>query len=121
MKGDKLEPFSAGVAIKSLDQNAVKVMAEEGIDISAHRSKHVDDLKGIRFDLVITVCDHARESCPVFPGKTRVIHAGFEDPPYLARNATTEAEALAHYRRIRDEIKQFVQKLPDRLSMAEGG
>ncbi len=120
LKGDEIEPFSAGVAIKNLDPNAVKVMAEVGIDISAHRPKHVDDLKDVAFDLVITVCDHARESCPVFPGRTRVIHAGFDDPPYLARDASTEEEALAHYRRVRDEIKRFVETLPDQLWVTEG-
>ena len=94
-------------------------MAEEGIDISAHRSKHVDDFKEISFDLVITVCDHVRESYPVFPGKNRVIHVGFDDPPYLARDASTEEEALGHYRRVRDEIRRSVETLQGHSSIME--
>ena len=95
-------------------------MAEEGIDISAHRSKHVDDFKEISFNLVITVCDHVRESCPVFPEKNRVIHVGFDDPPYLARDASIEEEALGHYRRVRDEIWRSVETLQGHSSIMEG-
>ena len=87
-------------------------MAEAGVDISSHRSKHVRELMGIAFDYVVTVCDNANEQCPFFPGKTKVVHVGFDDPPRLAANAKTEEEALAHYRRVRDEIRDFVQKLP---------
>jgi arsenate reductase len=86
-------------------------MAEAGVDISAHRSKTVADLGGVEFDLVVTVCGHAHEHCPLFPGRTRVVHAGFDDPPRLAANALTEEEALAHYRRVRDEIRAFVTSL----------
>jgi arsenate reductase len=120
LKGDEIEPYSAGVLAKGLDPRAVKVMAEEGIDISSHRSKHMNEMDGISFDYVITVCDNARESCPVFPGQPRTVHAGFDDPPYLARNARNEEEALTHYRRIRDEIKQYVEKLPAVLLKFEG-
>jgi arsenate reductase (thioredoxin) len=90
-------------------------MAEAGVDISAHRSKHVDELKDIVFDYVITVCDNAHESCPIFTGKAKVIHVGFEDPPRLAKEAKTQQEALNCYRRVRDEIRVFVETLPEAL------
>jgi len=119
LKGDIIEPYSAGVEARGLDPRAVKVMFEAGVDISSHRSKHVGELVGMDFDLVITVCDNTHEICPVFPGKTRVVHRGFDDPPRLAREATTDDEALAHYRRVRDEIKAFVEKLPDEFARFE--
>ncbi|MFH1754716.1 MAG: arsenate reductase ArsC, partial [Candidatus Latescibacterota bacterium] len=118
--GDEIEVYSAGVKVKGLDPRAVHVMAEEKIDISAQRSKHVDELAGIVFDYVITVCDNARESCPVFSGGTRTVHVGFDDPPSLARAAKNEEEALEQYRRVRDEIRQFVEILPAALSKLEG-
>jgi arsenate reductase len=90
-------------------------MAEAGVDISKHKSKHVDDLKDIPFDFVITVCGHANENCPTFPRKAKVIHVGFDDPPKLARNAASQEEALGHYRRVRDEIRGFVEQLPQSL------
>jgi len=86
-------------------------MAEAGVDISGHRAKSVRDLPGVEFDYVITVCAAAAESCPVFAGNAKVIHAGFEDPPALAAAAATEEEALGHYRRVRDEIRTFVETL----------
>ena len=95
---------------------AVKVMAEAGVDISKHWSKHLDELRNVEFDHVITVCGNAHESCPVFPGKTRVTHVGFDDPPRLAEGALTEEEALQHYRRVRDEIRTFVETLPGSLT-----
>ena len=116
LKADSIEPYSAGVNPHRLDPRAVTVMAEAGVDISAQRSKHVDELKDVPLDYVVTVCDQAHESCPIFPGKTRVIHVGFDDPLKLARDARSEDEALAHYRRVRDEIKAFVQRLPDALA-----
>lgn len=115
LKGDVIEPYSAGIEIHGLNPNAVKVMAEAGVDISSHRSKHLDELKDIDFDFVVTVCDNARENCPIFPGKTRLIHAGFDDPPRLAKNVKTKEEALNVYRRVRDEIKDFIQTLPEAL------
>jgi len=114
LKRDVIEPYSAGVATHGLNPNAVKVMAEAGVDISGQRSKHVDELER-DFDYVITVCDHARETCPVFPGSTKQIHRSFDDPPYLAQHAASEDEALSHYRRVRDEIRAFVESLPDAL------
>jgi arsenate reductase len=115
LKGDVIEPYSAGIETHGLNPNAVKVMAEAGVDISSHRSKHLDEVKDIDFDFVITVCDNAREHCPIFPGKTRLLHTGFDDPPSLAKNAKTEEEALNVYRRVRDEIKDFVETLPEAL------
>jgi arsenate reductase len=115
LKGDIIEPFSAGIETHGLNQRAVQVMAETGVDISHHRSKHVDELKGVQFDYVITVCGHANEHCPKFPGKTKVVHVGFDDPPKLAKSVKTENEELDCYRRVRDQIKTFVEKLPNVL------
>ena len=115
LKSDSIEPYSAGIETHGLNPNAVKVMAEAGIDISRHRSKHIDELKNIQFDWVITVCDNANESCPIFPGKVNRFHIGFDDPPKLAKNANSEDEALSHYRRVRDEIRAFIERLPDIL------
>jgi len=115
LKGDVLEPCSAGIETHGLNPRAVAAMAEVGVDISHQRSTHVDELAHVAFDLVVTVCTQAHESCPVFPGPARVIHVGFDDPPALARDAATEAEAMAPYRRVRDEIRAFVATLPQAL------
>jgi thioredoxin type arsenate reductase len=115
LKGDVIESYSAGIETHGLNPNAVKVMAEAGVDISQHQSKQVDSLKNVVFDYVITVCDNANESCPMFPGKTKVIHVGFDDPPRLAKEANTEQDALDCYRRVRDEIRAFVETLPESL------
>ena len=114
-----IEAYSAGIETHGMNPNAVRVMAEAGVNITSHRSKHVDELKGIEFDYVITVCGHADESCPVFPTKTKVFHHGFDDPPKLAKTAQTEEEALGHYRRVRDEIRDFIKTLPDLLKEKE--
>lgn len=119
LKGDVLESYSAGLETHGLNPLAVRVMAEAGVDISGHRSKHLNELKEVDFDYAITVCDNARESCPMFPGKAKVIHAGFEDPPRLAKEAKTEQEALDCYRRVRDQIRAFVETLPERLLQKE--
>ena len=116
LKGAQIEVFSAGTEAHGLNPRAVQVMAEAGVDISGHRSKTVADLPTREFDLVVTVCNHARESCPFFPGPTQIVHVGFDDPPRLAKDAKTEGEALAHYRRVRDEIKAFVETLPGALT-----
>ncbi|MFA5864284.1 MAG: arsenate reductase ArsC [Phycisphaerae bacterium] len=116
LKGDLVEPYSAGIETHGLNPNAVRVMAEVGVDISRHHSKHLNEVKHILFDYVITVCDNAHESCPLFPGRTKVVHVGFIDPPRLAKEAKSEDEALVHYRRVRDEIMKFVSELPDNLT-----
>ena len=116
LKADVIEAYSAGIETHGLNPRAVQVMAEAGVDISGHQSKHVDGLADVPFDYVVTVCDHAHESCPVFLSAPRVIHVGFDDPPRLARDAATEEEALAPYRRVRDEIRQFVEALPEALA-----
>ncbi len=116
LKGDALEPYSAGIETHGLNPNAVKVMAEAGVDISHHHSKTLNDLKDIPFDYVVTVCASAHETCPIFPGKAKVVHVGFDDPPKLAKDAKTDEEALGHYRRVRDEIRAFVETLPDSIT-----
>jgi arsenate reductase len=113
----RYEPFSAGTEPKQVDPLAVKVMAEAGIDISQHRSKGVNELAGLDFDFVVTVCDNARERCPVFPGAKRLLHAGFDDPPALARDIEPDREVLDIYRRVRDEIRVFVENLPRHLNV----
>ena len=115
LKGDRIEAFSAGIETHGLNPKAVKVMAEAGVDISGHVSKTVEDLGDIKFDYVVTVCGHAHETCPVFPGRATVIHKGYDDPPKLAEGAVNDEEALGHYRRVRDEIKTFVPTLPESL------
>ena len=94
LKSDSIEPYSAGIETHGLNPYAVKVMAEAGVDISNQRSKHVDELKDIEFDYVVTVCGHAHENCPVFHGKAKVVHVGFDDPPKLAADAKTDEERL---------------------------
>jgi len=120
LKSDVLEAYSAGIETHGLNPNAVKVMAEAGVDISGHKSENVADLLHIPLDYVITVCGHANENCPLFPGKAKVVHVGFDDPPKLARELAAQgadAEAqLDCYRRVRDEIKAFVETLPENLN-----
>ena len=115
LKGDQIDAYSAGIQPHGMNKLAIQVMSEAGVDISHHHSKHVDEIKHIPFDYVITVCDHAHETCPLFPGNTKIIHTGFDDPPRLAKSAPSEEVALTHYRRVRDEIKAFVQTLPHAL------
>ncbi len=115
LKGDVLEAYSAGVQTHGLNPNAVRVMAEAGVDISSHRSKHVSELLNAGMDYVVTVCDSAAEACPIFPGKAKIVHRSFQDPPALAKTAKSEEEALLHYRRVRDEIRAFVESLPEAL------
>jgi arsenate reductase (thioredoxin) len=115
LKSDAIDPYSAGTNPRGLDRLAVRAMAEAGVDISGHRSKHMDEFRHVTFDFVITVCDSADESCPFFPGKTARIHRGFDDPPRLAESAKTDEEALLHYRRVRDEIHTWVAAMPQNL------
>lgn len=121
LKGDALIARSAGVFPHAIDPRALLVMQEAGVDISGQYSKHVDEVADIPFDFVVTVCDAAAEACPVFPGRARVIHRGFADPPRLAREADSEDDALDHYRRVRDEIRTFIETLPEALEQSGTG
>jgi arsenate reductase (thioredoxin) len=109
---EKIEPMSAGVLPTRLDPRAVRVMAELGIDISSQRSKHLEELAGSSIDWVVTVCDAANAMCPILPADIRRIHVGFDDPPSLSLKARSEEDALKHYRRVRDELREFVMGLP---------
>ena len=115
LKGDVIEPYSAGIEPRGLDPYALQVMEEAGVDISKQTSKHVKDLLNIPFDYVITVCDQANEACPIFPGKVKRIHMGFDDPPRLTVNLPSKKAKLGVYRRVRDEIKRFIETLPEAL------
>jgi arsenate reductase (thioredoxin) len=115
LKPDVIEAASAGIETHGLNPLAVRAMAEAGVDISGQRSKRVDELLDQPWDVVVTVCGHANETCPVFPGRVKRVHVGFDDPPQLARNARDDEEAMVHYRRVRDEIRAFVETLPENL------
>ena len=115
LKSDCVEVCSAGIETHGLNPVAVKVMAEAGVDISGQASQLAAEFEAVDFDVVVTVCGHAHEHCPVFPGNTRVVHVGFDDPPKLAMEANNEEEALDCYRRVRDEIRAFVETLPGAL------
>lgn len=116
LKGDVLEPWSAGLEKHGLNPHAVKVMKEAGVDISGQYSKTLEELSDVSFDWVVTVCGHAHETCPLFPGGAKVTHVGFDDPPRLAREESDPDKALQHYRRVRNEIRAFVETLPASLS-----
>ena len=118
LKSDAIEAYSAGVATHGMNPHAVAVMSEAGVDISSHHSKLASELADVEFDYVVTVCDNAAESCPVFSGPAQVVHHAFDDPPRLAREAASEAEALEPYRRVRDEIRDYIQTLPETLKGA---
>ncbi len=112
------EAYSAGTEPHALNIHAIKVMQEAGVDISQHTSKSLESLSNICFDLIITVCDNASQSCPIPPSGTKVVHAPFDDPPKLAKDAPNEEAALQHYRRVRDEIREFVLTL-DSIGLKE--
>lgn len=116
LKSDVVEPYSAGIETHGLNPHAVQVMREAGVDISSHHSKALDELKGVDFDYVVTVCGHAHETCPRFPGDATVVHVGFDDPPKLAASETDPRAAINHYRRVRDEIRDFVTSMPQSLT-----
>ena len=115
LQKDKFKAYSAGIFPKGVDPRAVKVMSEAGVDISGQKSKEIDSLGDMEFDYVVTLCDNAHEACPFFPAKTRLMHRGFDDPPKLTEVIADENEVLSHYRRVRDEIKAFVEKLEEEL------
>ncbi|UCF00135.1 MAG: arsenate reductase ArsC [Planctomycetota bacterium] len=112
LKSDCLEAFSAGISPAFVNQTAVEVMAEAGVNISAQRPKHVNELIGIDFDYVITLCDNAYENCPTFPPNVRHIHKPFYDPAFMPG---TNQEIMAAFRNLRDQLKDFVQKMPEIL------
>lgn len=120
LKDDVIEAYSAGIKKHGLNRVAVNVMREAGVDISQHRSKKLNSLQNIAFDYVITVCDSASESCPVFSGECAIIHQGFDDPPALASDAPSEEAAMNHYRRVRDEIRAFIEMFPECLEKLSG-
>ena len=115
LRGDVLEPYSAGIEKHGMNPHAVKVMAEAGVDISKHYSKMPEEIGPVHYDYVVTVCGHANEHCPIFPGKTKLMHVGFEDPPKVTRDMPDGEKKLAVYRRVRDEIRRFVETLPGAL------
>ncbi len=125
LKGDCIEAYSAGIETHGLNQTAVEVMAEAGVDISNYTSKHIDSLRDISFDAVITVCDNARETCPFLPGGQKKLHVGFTDPPAMAKELAAQGANLEEqpncYRLVRDEIRAFVETLPDSLNRQEKG
>ncbi|MBU4484055.1 arsenate reductase ArsC [bacterium] len=116
LRATEIEAYSAGTHPHPIMDRTQIVMKEVGVDLSDHYEKHTDDLRNIEFDYVITLCSHADAHCPIFPGKTKVIHVPFDDPYTLAKKATSEEGALKIYRRIRDEIKVFIDKLPNNLT-----
>jgi arsenate reductase (thioredoxin) len=116
LKGDVIEPFSAGIEKHGMNPHAVKVMAEAGVNLSTQFSKTLEDLKGVDFDCVVTVCGHANEHCPIFTEPTKVVHVGFDDPPALTRHLPDGEDKLAVYRRVRDEIRRFIEMLPEALT-----
>ena len=123
LKSDTIDVCSAGVETHGLNPHAVKVMAEAGVDISGHRSKLVDEFRETALDAVVTVCGHAHETCPYFPPRCKVVHAGFDDPPRMARELAQQGEneekQLDCYRKIRDEIRAFVEKMPENIFTEE--
>ena len=121
LKAGVIEPSSAGIEKHGMNPHAVQVMREAGVDISRQISKTLEELGGVPLDYVVTVCGHANEHCPVFPGKTKVVHAGFEDPPKLTAHMPDGEEKLAVYRRVRDEIRRFVETLPESLNNGAPG
>jgi arsenate reductase len=116
LKGDEIEVYSAGIETHGLNPNAVKVMAEAGVDISGQKSQHIDEFKDVKIDYVITVCNHAHETCPWFPADCKVIHVSFDDPPKLSPPDASEEVKLDGFRRVRDEIKAYVETLPAALN-----
>lgn len=119
LKGDIVDAYSAGIETHGLNPHAVKAMAEAGVDITSQRSENIKDFADQKLDVVVTVCGHAHETCPIFPADCRVVHVGFEDPPKMARElaegGASEEDQMNCYRKVRDEIKAFVETLPEVL------
>ncbi len=117
LKGEVIDVFSAGIETHGLNPNAVKAMAEAGVDISGHYSQNVDEFADVKFDYVVTVCGHANETCPFFAGDAKVVFAGFDDPPKMAQELDDEDQKLDCYREVRDQIRDYVMGLPEALSI----
>jgi len=117
LKGNVIDAYSAGIRPFSVSSKAIKVMAEEGVDISMHKSQHIDEFSQIDFDYVVTLCDNAAENCPIFGGEAKVIHKPFDDP-YFASGS--EGQIMATFRKVRDDIKMFIETLPERLEDKSG-
>lgn len=121
LKSDVINAYSAGIETHGLNPNAVAVMKEAGVDISTHKSQLLSEFDEVAFDVVVTVCGHAHETCPYFPGTAKVVHVGFPDPPAMAKElaaqGASEDEQLECYRNVRDEIKEYVETLPDSLGL----
>mgnify|MGYP001548538616 FL=1 len=119
--GDVIEAHSAGIETHGMNPNAVKVMAEAGVDITSQKSQHIDEFKDVDLDIVVTVCGHAHETCPYFPANCEVVHIGFDDPPKMAKELAAkgapEEEQLDCYRKVRDQIKEAIEKLPETLGI----
>ena len=109
----KIDAYSAGIEKHGLNPLAVKAMAEAGVDISLQKSKIIDELPLHEFDWVITLCDHANKTCSYLHGKK--VHHGFDDPPQLALQAKTDEEKLVYYRRVNEEIRTFIESLPESI------
>ena len=116
LKGDLIEPCSAGIETHGMNPFAVRVMAESGVDLSGQTSQHFDEFSESDLDVIVTVCSHAHESCPELPASVKVLHVGFDDPPRMAQAFDDEESKLACYRQVRDQIRDFVQTLPQALS-----
>ena len=112
LKSDVIEAYSAGVWPAGVSSRAIKAMAEAGVDISSHKSQHVNDFKDVEFDYVVTLCDNAKEQCPVFTGDAKLVHRAFDDPVMMIG---TNDQIMAAFRQTRDEIRAFVETLPEAL------
>ena len=121
LKGDSIEAFSAGIETHGLNPHIVKVMAEAGVDVTSQKSENIRDFADTALDVVVTVCGHAHETCPVFPANCQVAHSGFPDPPKMAKElaekGASEEEQLTCYRQVRDEIRTYVESLPESLNL----
>jgi len=115
LKGEEIKAYSAGVEAHALNPRAVRVMAEAGVDLADRQPRALEELANIRFDYVVTVCNSAREHCPVFTGRARIVPVSFEDPVKPTSDDASEEEALESYRRVRDQIRAFVEGLPGNL------
>ena len=121
LKGEQIKAFSAGIETHGLNPHMVKVMAEAGVDVTSQKSENIRDFADLDLDFVITVCGHAHETCPIFPANCQVVHSGFSDPPKMAKEladkGASEEEQLTCYRQVRDEIRTYVESLPESLNL----